>query len=340
MSLRIGVIGAGAMGADHVRTITSSVPAARVSEIFDADAGRAQVVAESAGAKPSSSAEALVGSDDVDAVIICSPDFTHAPLAMACIEAAKPVLCEKPLAVTAKDSLAVVEAEVAAGSQYVQVGFMRRFDPGYVELRETLRSGELGEPRLVHCLHRNASAHPSATSEGIVTNSMIHELDTVRWLLEDEVVGIEVRSPVSEGLRDPQLATLDMRSGTLVSVEVFVNAAYGYDVRCEVVGTGGTASLIPPQTISLRSKGNDGVRVSDDFIARFADAYRLELGSWVQGALDGVVSGPNAWDGHLANVIAAAGVVSLTSGGRQGIQLGARPDLYDSIHPNSSKDIR
>jgi len=328
MSLRVGVIGAGAMGADHVHTIELSVPAARVSEVFDADAGRARAVAESVGAKTSSSAESLISSNEVDAVIICSPDFTHADLAKACIAAGKPVLCEKPLAVTAEDSLSVVEAEIAAGRRYVQVGFMRRFDPGYIELRETLRSGELGQPRLVHCLHRNAIAHPTATSEGIVTNSMIHELDTVRWLLEDEVVGIEVRSPVSEGLRDPQLATIEMLSGALVSVEVFVNASYGYDVRCEVVGTGGTASLAPPQTISLRSKGNDGVRVSDDFITRFADAYRLELGAWARGALIGVVNGPDAWDGHRANVIAAAGVAALTTGQRQTLSQSGTPALY------------
>ena len=328
MSLRIGVIGAGAMGADHVHTIETSVPAARVSEIFDKDPDRARAVAQSVGASVSSSAESLINSRDVDAVIICSPDFTHAELAKACIAAGKAVLCEKPLAVTAEESLDVVKAEISAGRQYVQVGFMRRFDPGYVELREALRSGFLGEPRLVHCLHRNAVAHPSATSEGIVTNSMIHELDTVRWLLDDEVVGIDVRSPLADGLRDPQLATIEMRSGALVSVEVFVNASYGYDVRCEVVGTGGTASLVPRQGISLRRRGNDGVQVSDDFIARFADAYRLELGAWAEGALNGGVNGPSAWDGHLANVIAAAGVTSLTSGERQSIAAPATPSLY------------
>lgn len=328
MSLRVGVIGAGAMGADHVHTIERSVPAARVAEIFDADTGRARSVAWSVGATVASSAESLINSGEVDAVIICSPDFTHAELAKACIAAGKFVLCEKPLAVTAEDSLSVVEAEIAAGRQYIQVGFMRRFDPGYVELRESLRSGELGEPRLVHCFHRNAAAHPSATSEGIVTNSMIHELDTVRWLLDDEVVGIEVRSPVAVGLRDPQLATIEMSSGVLVSVEVFINASYGYDVRCEVVGTGGTASLVPPRALNVRSKGSDGVRVSDDFIARFADAYRLELGAWAGGALNGVVTGPTAWDGHLANVIAAAGVASLTTGNRQTTTAPATPSLY------------
>ena len=330
MSLRIGVIGAGAMGADHVHTLSTSVPAARVSEVYDFDLERARSVADSVGAKVASSADDLIASDDVDAVIICSPDPTHAELAKACIDARKSVLCEKPLGVTPAESLSVVEAEIGARHQYVQVGFMRRYDPGFLELRATLRSGDLGDPRLVHFLHRNAAAHPSATSEGIVTNSMIHELDIVRWLFDDEVVGIEVRSPVAEGLRDPQLATIEMRSGLLASAEVFVNASYGYDVRCEVVGTRGTASVVPAQGVNLRRQGSDGVKVSNDFIARFADAYRLELGAWVDGALTSEVRGPTAWDGHLANVIAAAGVESLTTGEPRPVTVPETPSLYAS----------
>ena len=328
MSLRVGVIGVGAMGADHIKTISTAVPAARVSEVYDFDVDRAYSVAQPVYAGVAGSAEALIDSSAVDAVIICSPDHTHADLAKACIAAGKPVLCEKPLAVTAEDSLSVVDAELAAGRQLVQLGFMRRYDPGYREMRDALRSGDIGEARMVHCVHRNASSHTSSTSEGIVTGSMVHELDIVRWLLDDEIATIRVESPVAEGLRDPQLATIQMRSGVLVSVEVFVNAAYGYDVRCELVGTSGTVSLVPPNPSSLRKAGLDGVRVRDDFIGRFADAYRLELGAWAEDALNGVVHGPSAWDGYVANVVATAGVASLTTGGRQNVALDPQPDLY------------
>lgn len=330
MSLRVGVIGVGAMGADHIRTLAASVPSARVSEVYDFDVDRAYAAAQPVFAGVAGSAEELIDSSVVDAVLICSPDHTHADLAKACIAARKPVLCEKPLAVTAEDSLSVVEAEVAAGRQLVQLGFMRRYDPGYRELRQALRDGEIGVARLVHCIHRNASSHTSSTSEGIVTGSMVHELDIVRWLLDDEVAAIRIESPVTEGLRDPQLATIEMRSGVLATVEVFVNAAYGYDVRCELVGTAGTVSLVPPTPTSIRRAGVDGVRVRDDFIGRFADAYRLELAAWAEDALNGVVQGPGAWDGYVANVVAAAGVASLTVGGRQAVALGERPGLYSA----------
>lgn len=329
MSLRVGVIGAGRMGADHVRTIATSVPAARVSEIYDFDPVRALEVARPVFADVAGSAEALIGSSSVDAVLVCSPDHTHAALVKACIAADKHVLCEKPLAVTAAEALDVVESEVASGRQLVQTGFMRRYDPGYRELRRTLGDGQIGQARLVHCLHRNVASLPGNTSEGIITGSMVHELDIVRWLLGEEITSVQVRSPVSRGLRDPQLATLQMASGVLVSVEVFVGAGYGYDVRCEVVGTEGTASLVPPTPIRIRRAGLDGVPVDGDFVSRFADAYRLELTGWADDALHGVVSGPSAWDGYAANVAAAAAIASLTAGDRQVIDLPPRPRLYD-----------
>lgn len=330
-TLRLGVIGAGAMGTDHVRTITTAVPGATVTQVHDRDAGRAKQVAQRAGGEVAASAEELIGSDEVDAVVVAAPDATHADLVLACIDAEKPVLCEKPLAVTAQDALRVVEAEVAYGRRLVQVGFMRRYDPGYVRLKETLADGDLGDVRVVHNVHRNASSATSATGPGIITGSMVHELDTVAWLLDDQVIGIRVESPVKDGLPDPQLATLEMAGGALATVEVFVNARYGYDVRCEVVGTAGTAALARTPSVSTRTAGVEGVEIASDFVVYFADAYRHELAAWTRAARAGGVDGPTAWDGYLANLVAEAGVASLASGTRQAVAAAPRPTLYDGI---------
>ncbi|MFY0409536.1 Gfo/Idh/MocA family oxidoreductase [Solicola sp. PLA-1-18] len=330
MSLRIGVVGAGAMGSEHVRVLSAHVPAARVTMVYDADAERADHVAGSVSAKVAGSGEELVRSDDVDAVVIASPDFTHADLVRTCIDARKQVLCEKPLALTSEESAGVVEAEAAAGRRYVQVGFMRRFDPGFVALRQAALGGAVGIPRMVHCVHRNAVSHTSTSSDNLITGSMIHELDTVRWLLGEEIVSIDVRSPVADGFADPQLAVIEMASGTLVTVEVFVNAHYGYDVGCEVVGTRGTTSLAAPQLVTHKRAGADETPIGDSFVARFADAYRIELNEWVEAALGGTPTGPTAWDGHVANVVASAGIASLHAGSRQGVELPPVPRLYAS----------
>ncbi len=327
-ALRVGVVGVGAMGASHVRTLATWVPAARLCAVHDADSARADHVAGAAGAVAIGSAEELIGSADVDAVVIASPDPLHAEQVLACIDAGKPVLCEKPLASDVAHSRRVVDAEAAyterTGRRLVQVGFMRRYDPAFVALRAHVAAGAIGTPRIVHCVHRNAAAHPTASTEGIVVNSMIHELDHVPWLLDDPITAITVRvaRDTSDGsLGDPQVALLELASGALATVEVFVNARYGYDVQCEVVGDAGTASLTPPYGLGVRSPtsasgGVSGVQVSSDFVHRFVDAYRLELADWVSAALRGAVDGPGAREGHRANVVAAAGIESLRSGRR------------------------
>ncbi len=328
--LRIGVVGAGAMGTSHVRTLAGWVPGCRVSAVYDFDAARSLSVAEEAGAFSAVSASALITSSEVDAVIVAAPDPLHEELVLECLAADKPVLCEKPLAIGAEGSQRLVDAEVAAGRRLIQVGFMRRFDPGYVALRDAIADGGIGTPRVVHCVHRNARAHPSATSDGVIVNSMIHELDVVPWLLDDPLAAITVFAARRQdgGLRDPQVAVLETRGGVLVTAEVFVNAGYGYDVRCEVVGDGGTARLTPPYGLSLRQSGTDGVVVSDDFVARFTDAYRIELAGWVSSVRSGVAQGPSAWDGHRANLAASAGVESLHSGNRVEIPDVSVPEFY------------
>jgi len=328
MSLRVGVIGTGAMGTAHVRVLAESVPATRVAAVYDMDTKRAGAVAETVGATVATSAEALVASADVDAVVIASPDMTHPELAIACLEAGKPVMCEKPLAPTSKEALRVVEAEVAGGRQLVQLGFVRRFDPGFRALRATIADGTLGDVRLVHAIHRNATNATSTDDATLVTGSMIHEFDTVAWLLDDPFTAIRVESPVTEGFRDPQLATLWTAGGVMVTAEVFVNASYGYEVRCEVVGTKGTASLVPTAQVSTRVAGVNGLPVSSDFVAAFADGYRLELAAWAAAAARGTIDGPTAWDGYVANVVAEAGVASLGTGRRESFDPGERPALY------------
>lgn len=326
----VGVIGAGAMGASHISTLTQWVPGSRVAAVYDLDQVRARVVASEVGAAVAATADDLISAPEVDAIIIAAPDPLHEELVLACLAAGKPVLCEKPLATGPDASLRVVEAEVAGGRQLIQVGFMRRFDPAYVELRDLIRNGGVGTARVIHCVHRNAQAHPSATSDGVIIGSMVHELDTVPWLLDDPLAAITVLAPrVPEGqLLDPQVAVLETANGVLVTVEVFVNAGYGYDVRCEVVGDAGTARLTAPYGLGLRRAGTDGVAVSDDFVQRFADAYRIELAAWIAGVRVGRIAGASAWDGHRANLAAAAGVESLHSRTRVEIADVAAPELY------------
>ena len=329
-TVRVGVVGAGAMGAAHVETLARWVPGAEVTAIFDADPARCKEIADGVGARPADSAESVITGDDVDAVLIAAPDPLHEELALACLAAGKPTLCEKPLATSVEGSRRVVEAEVALGRRLLQLGFMRRFDPAYLELRAAVHDGSIGEVRAMHCLHRNAQSHPSATSEGVLVNSMIHEFDSVPWLLDDPLAAVTVFAPaVPEGtLQDVQVAVLETVGGRVVTVEVSVNARYGYDIHTEVTGTEGTVSLTSPYGIGRRTANLDGREVKSDFVARFVDAYRVELASWIQGVRAGELPAPSAWDAHLANLGAFAAVDSLRGGGRVEVPAEPRPDLY------------
>ena len=317
MGARIGIIGLGAMGAGHLRTF-ADVPWAEVVAVSDVDVARARLVA---GDGPEVLADPfeLVRAAGVDAVLIASSDDTHADFVLACLEAGKPALCEKPLAPTGAASLAVAQAEAAIGRRLVQVGFMRRFDPRYAEVKRGLDEGRVGSPLFLHCAHRNASVPPTYTSEMLITSSLTHEIDVARWLTGDEIVSATVLSPrptsrAVNGIRDPQFAILETEGGVLVDVEVFVNAGYGYDIRCELVGETGTLSLEPA--------------VTPGFLERFADAYRTELGAWVGAIANGGPTGPTAWDGYAASAVADACLQSLASRCTVEVELAERPALY------------
>jgi myo-inositol 2-dehydrogenase/D-chiro-inositol 1-dehydrogenase len=333
MELSVGVIGTGGIGTDHTRRLSERVSGARVHAVFDVDAERAASVASSTGASSRRSAQELIEDPGVAAVLIASPGETHAELTLACIAAGKPVLTEKPLATTTDDCLKVMAAEVAHGHRLVQVGFMRRYDAGYRLLKQSIESGSIGEVLVAHCVHRNAASPPGFTSEMLLTDSAVHEMDISRWLLGEELVGAWVvplkRSPgAPQGLLDPQLVFLESSSGMLVEVEVFVNCRYGYDVRCEVVGSAGTASLDTPSTTTLTREGTRGEAVPADWRARFGAAYLEELQDWVDGVKGGSLSGPSVWDGYAATAVAEACVRALAAGERVPVALAEKPGLY------------
>jgi myo-inositol 2-dehydrogenase / D-chiro-inositol 1-dehydrogenase len=317
VGVRIGIVGLGVMGAGHLHTL-AGVPGAEVVAVSDVDVERARLVA---GEGPEVLADpyGLIRDGGVDAVLIASSDATHADFVLACLEAGKPALCEKPLAPTAAASLSVAQAEAALGRRLVQVGFMRRFDPRYVEVKRGLDEGRIGSPLFVHCAHRNASVPPTYTSDMLITSSVTHEIDVARWLTGEEIVSATVLAPRStsravNGIRDPQFVILETESGVLVDVEVFVNAGYGYEIRCELVGETGTLSLEPA--------------VTPGFLERFADAYRTELSDWVGAVGDGGPTGPTAWDGYAASAVADACLASLANGRPVGVELAERPALY------------
>lgn len=323
MSLAVGVIGTGVMGAEHARLLREEAAGAHLAAVCDADPARAKAVAQ--GAEIFTDPLALIASPKVQAVIIASPDATHAGLALACLTAGKPCLCEKPLAATTKEALAVVEAEAALGRRLIQVGYMRRFDPTYAELRAARISGAIGAPVLLHNIHRNVSAPDWFTGAMAVTNSFVHEIDISRWLLGHEMTTARVSAgPGGE----PLMITMQTEAGEIVSTEVFVNARYGYHVHAELVGREGTIAMAAPALTLTNRVGQHSHPWLENWVPRFRDAYRLQMQAWIGFANGGPPVGASAWDGYVASAIAEQVVAALGTGTEVRLTLAPRPALY------------
>ena len=323
MTIRVGVIGTGNIGTSHARDLTFAVAGSSVSVVYDFDEARAGVVADELGARTVATAAELIDADDVDAVLIASPDDFHAEQAMLTLAAGKPMLCEKPLAPVESDALAILEAEVALGRQLIMMGFMRRFDPGYLQLKAELTPDGIGEPLIVHQIHRNLSAPYGLASDRTLTNMVIHEFDIDRWLLDEEYASVTVLTG------DPMLVILQSASGVLVEVEAFVNTQVGYGVECRVLGSTGEAVMGDGSFITRSKAGSRGTDIPEQWLARFQDAYRLQLQGWIDYLRrGGPMPGASAWDGYVATVVANRAIAALHSGQRESIELPERPALY------------
>jgi len=333
MSVRLAVIGSGVMGSDHARIFAMDLPGASLQVICDASEERARHLADSVGATHVlSDPEAAITRSDVDAVVIASPDFTHAPLSMACIRSGKPVLCEKPLSQSSVECLKVIDGEVAAGRQFVQLGFMRRFDQSYVEIKAALDEGQLGRALIMHNFHRNVET-PAADFTGAmaISNSAPHEFDVARFVLGVEFAGISAFQPRrSDAKVAPVVMVLETTDGQLVNIEINNNAAYGYDVRGELVGEDGAISMNAP----IYSKLDAGLRHTKgydaDWRGRHAEAYRRQNKAFLNFVRTGEFPAiaADAWDGYCAAIVAEAGVRALAERRRVAIERTGQPKFY------------
>lgn len=337
MTLRLGVIGTGAIGQDHIRRITHKLSGARVVALNDINKAQARAFAtqERLDARVVDTGKEVVDAADVDAVVVTSWGPSHEEFVLASIAAGKPVFCEKPLAITAAGALRIVEAEMKHGRMLVQVGFMRRYDAGYRALKKVLDAGAIGDALMVHCAHRNPSVPESYTGDMAITDTFVHEIDVLRWLLDDDYVSAQVIAPrctrhAHAGLHDPIIVLLETRKGIRIDAEVFVACRFGYDIQCQVVGETGAANLPEPQSVPLRSAGRASTEILMDWKQRFIDSYDVELQEWIASTQAGVVHGPTAWDGYFAAVTADACIAARRSGQVVPISIADRPAFYDN----------
>lgn len=331
--LQVGVIGTGAIGRTHIERLTNHVTGARVVAVSDINQETAQSVAAQYGAKCYAQGEDLIRDPEVQAVVVCSWDPTHEKYVLAAIEAGKFVFCEKPLAETADSCRNIVKQEMESGKHLVQVGFMRRFDTDYRAMKARLDSGSMGAPLMAHCVHRNATSNSQYETKVNVTGTAIHEIDVMRWLLNDDIVAAKIVQPrvskyVKNGQKDPQIIVFQTKTGIIIDVETFLHCQYGYDIQCEVVGEEGTIRLPDPAQVIVRQKAKCSFDILEDWRYRFIDAYNIEFQSWVNNTKAGIVDGPTAWDGYAAIAVAEACLKSRETGKWEAVHIEETPEFY------------
>ncbi len=335
MTLQVGVIGVGMIGQEHISRLAHKLIGAEVVALSDINAKEAERVAAGIlGAKVHTTGEGLIGSSEVQAVVVTTWGPTHEAYVLAAIKAGKPVFCEKPLATTAEACLQIVKAEIASGRHLVQVGFQRRYDKGYRALKKAIDDGVIGAPLMIHCAHRNPAVPEAYVSDMAIVDTFIHEIDVLRWLINDDYVSAQVFSPrktrhTHAKLDDPIVVVLTTKSGVHIDGEVFVNCQYGYDIQCQVVGEEGVANLPEPESVLLRRKGELSASIGQDWKMRFIDSYDVELQDWIAAVRTGKISGPNAWDGYFAAVTADACLEAKRTGASASIVTPPRPAFYD-----------
>ncbi|PYI66169.1 inositol 2-dehydrogenase [Arthrobacter livingstonensis] len=333
--LRVAVIGAGRMGADHIARLHHRISGAEVAAVVDIDVARAEAAIKGIpGAVALASAEEALDNGDVNAVLIATPGFLHEDILFKALERDIPILCEKPLTPDAASALKVVEAEAKSGRKRIQVGFMRRFDAEYAALRGIVTEGRLGELLVLHHQHRNPDTPAGFTNEMLINDSVVHEFDAIRFFTGEEITSVQVRlgkptRNAPEGQHDPQHVLLETESGVLADVEIYVNAKFGYEVATQASFEDGIVNIGNDGGPYVRTQGRWGGRITPGFEERFGTAYDVEVQAWADAALRGEIGGPSAWDGYATAACCEAGVEAQRTGAKTAVVLAPKPGLYN-----------
>ena len=297
--LNVGVVGVGRLGRVYVRDLAGRIPETRVVAVADPAADLAkQVAAEFDVAKAYADPLAMIDDPAVEAIVIVTPTHTHRELVIAAAGRGKPIFCEKPPAL-ALDEIAEMKKAIEQSGVFFQMGFMRRFDPGYAAAKKQIDAGRIGMPLVFKATSRDPFrpsleyANP-ASSGGMLIDMGIHDFDLARWFMGEvrtvAAIGATIAYPELESVGDIDnaIASLTFSSGKLGVVDLTRSGIYGYDISTEILGLEGTIRIgylrETPITVMTKAHG-----VSHDtvpyFMERFRDAYTYQLQNFAQNVL-------------------------------------------------------
>ncbi|HSB68659.1 MAG TPA: inositol 2-dehydrogenase [Candidatus Methylomirabilis sp.] len=325
--LSMGVIGAGRIGKVHAESVARRVPGARLAGVADIDLAAARSLAGQLNV-PRATADyrELLRDASLEAVVICSATDTHAQIIGEAAAAGKHIFCEKPIDYDLGRIARALDAVDRAGVRF-QVGFNRRFDPGFAKARELVAAGKVGALHMVRITSRDPAPPPLEyvrVSGGIFLDMTIHDFDMVRFLSGSEAEEIYTMGAT---LVDPEIGragdvdtcvvVMRLRNGALATIDNSRKAVYGYDQRVEVFGSAGmvtVANRTPENHIHFAA---DGVHSSTPlyfFLERYLDAYVAEMREFVRCVESGSTPPVTGRDGLAPVIMGLAATKSLKEG--------------------------
>jgi myo-inositol 2-dehydrogenase/D-chiro-inositol 1-dehydrogenase len=318
--VRFGVIGVGRLGFEHASNIASRIPNAELIGVCDANAARANEVAEQLGATAYTDPKEMCANPDIDAIAIVTNTSSHVEMIKLAMEAGKHVFCEKPLAENiekCKEAEKIIEAHK---DLIFMLGFMRRFDFSYEVAKKKIENGDIGDIVLVRCYSQDPRAIIEGTLEyaprsgGQFIDMSIHDIDLIRWLTGSEVDKLWA---VGGCFEFPQYADWDdgdnvsclmqMKNKIMAFFYAGRTAAHGSAVETEIVGTKGMLRIGATPTDSLiQVYSEHGVcqECYQDFVTRWHQAYIREFESYCDAVLNHRQPEPNVYDGTNSTRIA------------------------------------
>jgi predicted dehydrogenase len=255
--IRVCLVGAGRVAKVHANSLVNHVPDGELEAIVDPDLDTLNATSNQFSVeKRFTSLEDALGGADFEAVVITTPTFTHADLAVTAAQSKKHILLEKPMALNLEECDGIINVTKDNGV-LLQLGFMRRFDPEFVAAYKRIASGEIGTPMMVKSLTHGPGLPPPwardlKTSNGNLAEVNSHDWDCVRWLMNSnyERVHVEVanfkgkeRGVDVENYYDNSLVNIKFESGGLGSISCVCPCDYGYDARVEIIGTKGIMQI-------------------------------------------------------------------------------------------------
>lgn len=323
--VRVGLIGAGRIGRNHAEILARHTPGATLEAIADPAPGAARSAAEALGVKAHYESIDELLAAPLDAVVVCASSVSHSSLIAQVAAAGLAVFCEKPAGMSLSEIDAATDAAQRAGVP-LQIGFNRRFAPGFAAARSAIDAGRLGSVQLLRSNTRDPQlANPGAVPAWtIFTQTLIHDFDTLNWLnpgarpmrvfaQADALVAPEF---AASGLLDTALVTIAYSNGALAMADASFQAVYGYDVRAEVFGSQGLATMGHTRVSDLTLLGAEGIRIetSRSDTELLQDSYRAEFASFVEAVRTGVVTAATGADARAAFAVAEAAIASMKSG--------------------------